>query len=425
MSNPLAARRARLAAALPLGDALLLVGAGEPVPLPEGTDQTYPFRAHAEYFYLTEMECPGGVVAFDPRDGAAEGWVSFVPEVTEAERVWEGRTQPPGEPISALERWLASRSDRPIAVLGEPLRGMHVDAALTSQVREYFQHARRPKDALEIERLKRTAAATAAGYARLRGLIRPGVSERELQIELEAEFFRAGATRTGYGSIVGTGSNAAVLHFEPSARVVEAGDLVLVDAGAEIDRYVIDVTRTFVAGQPSAFQRDLYDIVLSTQKLAIERCIPGVEWRDVHLAAALDLTAGLVAIGVLRGDPHSLVEREAHTLFFPHGLGHMLGLGVRDASGTLPGRIKDARSALQTLRMDLPLQAGYVVTVEPGVYFIPPLLNDPRRRERYHDCVNWDLVAQHLHLGGVRIEDNILVTDHGPENLTAAIPKTL
>ncbi len=425
MSNPLAARRARLAAALPLGDALLLVGAGEPVPLPEGTDQTYPFRAHAEYFYLTEMECPGGVVAFDPRDGAAEGWVSFVPEVTEAERVWEGRTQPPGEPISALERWLASRSDRPIAVLGEPLRGMHVDAALTSQVREYFQHARRPKDALEIERLKRTAAATAAGYARLRGLIRPGVSERELQIELEAEFFRAGATRTGYGSIVGTGSNAAVLHFEPSARVVEAGDLVLVDAGAEIDRYVIDVTRTFVAGQPSAFQRDLYDIVLSTQKLAIERCIPGVEWRDVHLAAALDLTAGLVAIGVLRGDPHSLVEREAHTLFFPHGLGHMLGLGVRDASGTLPGRIKDARSALQTLRMDLPLQAGYVVTVEPGVYFIPPLLNDPRRRERYHDCVNWDLVAQHLHLGGVRIEDNILVTDHGPENLTAAIPKPL
>jgi len=425
MSSHLAARRARLAAALPLGDALLLVGAGEPIPLPEGTDQTYPFRAHAEYFYLTDIECPGGVVVFDPRDGASDGWISFVPEVTEAERVWEGRTQPPGEPIGGLESWLASRRERPVAMLGEPLRGVQADTALTTQVRDYFRHARRPKDTVEIERLKRTAAATAAGYAKLKELIRPGVSERALQIELEAEFFRGGATRTGYGSIVGAGSNAAVLHFEPSARVVKQGDFVLVDAGAEIDRYVIDVTRTFVAGEPSAFQRDLYDVVLSAQKLAIERCVPGVEWRDVHLAAALDLTAGLVAIGVMRGDPASLVEREAHTLFFPHGLGHMLGLGVRDASGTLPGRAKDPRSALRTLRMDLPLESGYVVTVEPGVYFIPPLLNDPQRRERFRDCVNWELVEQHLDLGGVRIEDNILVTDHGPENLTAAIPKTL
>jgi Xaa-Pro aminopeptidase len=103
----------------------------------------------------------------------------------------------------------------------------------------------------------------------------------------------------------------------------------------------------------------------------------------------------------------------------------MVGLGVRDGSGLAPGRVKDARPSLRTLRMDLPLAAGYVVTVEPGLYFIPALLNDPARRARFRDCVNWPLAEQHLTLGGVRIEDNILVTNGAPENLTAAIPKTL
>src|ERR1700748_249667 len=105
MCTFLTERRARVAPALNLGDALLLVGAGEPVPLPEGSDQTYPFRSHAEYFYLAGQECAGGVVAFDPRDGA-DGWVAFVPEVTEGERVWEGRTQPPGAPLAEFSPWL-------------------------------------------------------------------------------------------------------------------------------------------------------------------------------------------------------------------------------------------------------------------------------------------------------------------------------
>ena len=127
----------------------------------------------------------------------------------------------------------------------------------------------------------------------------------------------------------------------------------------------------------------------------------------------------------MRGRPESLVEQDAHTLFVPHGLGHLVGLGVRDGSGQLPGRPKSARPGLATLRLDLPLAPGYVVTVEPGLYFIPALLNDPARRERFRDCVNWPLAEQHLHLGGVRIEDNIAVTTGEPENLTAAIPKTL
>lgn len=425
MTSTLLERRARVAAALHLGDAILLVGAGEPVHLPERSDQTYPFRAHAEYYYLAGLECPGGVVAFDPRDGERDGWVSFVPDVTEGERVWEGREQPPGQPIATLEAWLSIRRGRPIATLGAPLRGVRPDAGQVMRARMLFQHARRPKDAGELALMRRTAVATAAGFARLHAELRPGVTERALQVELETEFFRHGATRPGYGTIVGTGPNSAVLHFAPGPRAAQAGEFVLVDAGAEIDRYMTDVTRTYAVGTPSPFQRDLYQVVLAAEERAIARCVSGAEWRELHLAAAVDLVGGLVGMGVMRGPPESLVEQDAHTLFFPHGLGHMVGLGVRDGSGLLPGRAKSPRPSLATLRMDLPLAPGYVVTVEPGLYFIPALLNDPARRERYRDCVNWTLAEQHLHLGGVRIEDNIVVTAGVPENLTAAIPKSL
>lgn len=414
----------RVAAALELGDGVLLVGAGEPIPLPEGTDQTYPFRSHAEYYYLAGEECSGGVIAFDPRDGP-DAWISFVPDVTEGERVWEGRQPVPGNSIATLEPWLTQRRGRPVVMLGAPLRGVRPDEGLTLRTRERFTHARRPKDAGELALLRRGASATAAGFAALQAALRPGVSERALQIELEAGFFRGGASRTGYGTIVGTGPNSAVLHFEPGPRLAAEGDFVLVDAGAEIERYVTDVTRTYVVGKPTPFQRDLYDVVLAAEVRGIERCVAGAEWTALHLMTAVDLTAGLVSLGILRGKAESLIEQEAHTLFFPHGLGHMVGLGVRDASGLLPGRVKDARPTLRTLRMDLPLAPGYVVTIEPGLYFIPALLNDATRRSRFKDVVNWDLVDQHLSLGGVRIEDNILVTEDAPVNLTVEIPKQL
>jgi len=425
MFTSLADRRARLAAALPLHDGLLVLGAGTPVPLPENTDQTYPFRAHSEFFYVAGVECPGAIAAFDPRDGPRAGWRLFVPEVTEDERVWEAREQVDGEPLAALAAWLTARRARPLALLGAPLPGARGDDALTAKVREAFTHARRPKDGPEVATLRRGAAAAAAGYARAAALIAPGATERAIQIELEAEFCRHGAQRPGYGTIVGTGPHAAVFHFEPGDRAARDGEFVLIDAGPEVDRYVIDVTRTYVAGRPSAFQRDLYQVVLAAQVRAVNRCTAGAEWRDVHLQCAVELTAGLVALGLMRGDPAALVEREAHFLFFPHGIGHMVGLGVRDASGMLPGRAKDPRPCLANLRMDLPLAPGYFVTVEPGLYFIPAILNDPRRREKFRDCVAWEKVEPYLGLGGVRIEDNVLVTAGAPEVLTAAIPKSL
>ena len=423
MDNPFIERRNRVATALGLKNELLLIGAGQPIALPENTDQTYPFRAHSEYFYLTGNNSPGGVLAFDPKDGAG-GWISFVPEITDAERTWEGRVQPEGTPIGVFESWLTNRRGRPVVLLGEPIRGVTADPGLIGSAREKFRHARRAKDAVEIDTLHRAARATAAGFAALREAIRPGVTERQLQIELEAGFFRGGADRTGYETIIGAGSNSAILHFLPSSRITATGDLLLVDAGAEVDRYVIDVTRTYlVGGSPDPFQRDLYQIVLAAEEAGIAGCTLGAEWKELHLRISIQITEGLIQLGLFRGTAESLVEQGAHQLFFPHGLGHLVGLGVRDASGLLPGRQRDERPIFSNLRMDLPLEENYVTTVEPGIYFIPVILNSPANRERYHDCVNWELAERHFNLGGIRIEDNVLVTADGPAVLTSEVPK--
>lgn len=422
MTIDYAARRSRIAPALGLTDEILLAGAGVPLPKPEISDAMLPFIAHQEYYYLTgHAEAHGGVIAYDAK---TREWTSFVPEVTEMERVWDGAEQLPGEFVGRLPAWLAARRGRRIAVLGAPIPGVEADEALTLRVRDSLRHARRPKEAGELELMRRAAIATAEGYAAVQPFLAPGVSERRMQVELEAGFFRGGGDKTGYDTIIGVAAQAAVFHGSPStARVAKEGDFVLIDAGAQLERYVIDVTRTYVVGgQPSAFQRDLYQAVKNAHARACAKCVNGAEWKDIHFGAATDMLGSLVDMGVMKGNPASLVEQDAHMLFYPHGVGHMVGLGVRDGSGLEPGRSKDPRPCLRSLRMDLILRPGYTVTIEPGLYLIPALINDPVRREKYRDCVNWALVEQHLHLGGVRIEDNLLVTEGAPINLTAAIP---
>lgn len=418
------ARRERIARALNLGDEVLLFGAGYPIPKPEISDALLPFNAHQEYYYLTgHNDAVGGILAYD---AVRREWTSFVPEVTEMDRVWEGRDQLPGESLAKFSSWLETRRNRKIVVLGAPIPGISSDEARTDEVRDRYRHARRAKEPAEIDLLRRGAAITAAGYAAIQPLLKPGVSERTLQVELEAEYFRHGAQTTGYDTIVGIGLQSAVFHGSPSTeRVAREGDFILIDSGAQLDRYVTDVTRTYVAGQADPFRRDLHQVVLDAQIAACAQCRPGVEWKDLHFSTAVRLMEGLVGMGVARGKAESLVEQDIHAFFYPHGLGHMVGLGVRDASGLEPGRNRDPRPSLKSLRMDLILREGYVVTVEPGLYFIPAILGDYGRRSRFPDVINWDLVDRHRGMGGVRIEDNILVTADGPVNLTAAIPKAL
>jgi Xaa-Pro aminopeptidase len=416
----LARRRHAVAEAWNLSDEIVLIGAGERVPVPGRRDRMYPFRAHSEYLYLTDRERPGGMLAFD----AYDGWFDFVTPVTRDERLWEGARDDvqDGRPASELEGWRAERRGRPLACLGAPVAGVAGDETLATELRYALNHVRRQKDELELARMGVAERATGAGFAAIRPLLVPGKTERQVQIELEAEFFRNGADSLAFDTIIGGGPNAAVLHFPPSQRPFADGELILIDAGGEYRGYASDITRTYpVSGELTPEQAALYAVVRRAGLAAIASCTPGTEWRDVHRTAALIIAEGLVDFGLLRGEPESLVEQGAQAIFFPHGIGHMVGLGIRDAGEVLKGR-PQREDEFPRLRMDLPLLPGHVVTVEPGIYFVPALLNDPEFRQRHHDAVDWDQAERMLDFGGIRIEDDVLITDDGPDVLTADVP---
>jgi Xaa-Pro aminopeptidase len=420
VATQLERRRQAAAEAWNLGDEVVLVGGGERIPIPGRGDTTYPFRAHSEYFYLTDRERPGGVLAFDPKDG----WVDFVAPVTRDERLWEGGVSDEGGTvaISELPRWLDERRGRRTACLGTPVPAA-ADDELAEDLRFALNELRRPKDALELERIRAAERATSAGFAAIVPLLEAGRTERELQIELEAELFRGGADALAFDTIVGGGPNAAVLHFAPTARPVEDGELVLIDAGGEVRGYASDITRTYaVGGRFSPEQAELHAIVRAANVAATDRCVVGSEWRDVHRAAALVIAEGLAGLGLLHGDAETLVDRGAQSVFFPHGIGHMVGLGIRDAGGVVRGR-KPVPDEFPRLRVDLPLRSGYVMTVEPGIYFVPALLHDREFRERHRDAVDWERAEAIAPLGGIRIEDDVLVTTDGPDVLTADVPQ--
>jgi Xaa-Pro aminopeptidase len=417
-------RRRAAAERWSLGDEVVLIGAGTPIAIPGRADRTYPFRAHAEYFYLTDRERPGGVLAYDPD----AGWVDFVVPVTQRELLWEAAEAaeagaPDGTvPTSQLASWLEERNGRRVACLGAHVAGVVSETALEVDLRYELNHVRRQKDALELDRMREAERATSAGFAAILPLLERGRTERELQVELEAAFFRNGGDFLAYDSVVAGGPNSAVLHFAPTTRPLGEGELVLIDAGAEHRGYASDITRTYpVSGRFDAEQDQLHSIVRAAGDAATRSCTAGTEWKEVHRIAATRVAEGLVDFGLLRGQPDMLVERGTVALFFPHGVGHMVGLGVRDAGEILRGR-RGREPGFPPLRVDLPLLPGHVVTVEPGIYFVPALLRDPESRARHRDAVDWDRADRMSTFGGIRIEDNVLVTEDGFEILTADVP---
>jgi Xaa-Pro aminopeptidase len=231
-----------------------------------------------------------------------------------------------------------------------------------------------------------------------------------------------------YPSIVTV--HGEVLHNEQYHHPLQAGDLLLADVGAETAMgWASDVTRTWpVIGKFSATQRDLYDVVLAAHDACIDKIRPGVEYRDIHLLAAAVIAQGLVDLGILRGQASDLVEMDAHALFFPHGIGHLLGLDVHDMedfgdlAGYEEGRVRSDRFGLGFLRLNRPLQPGMLVTIEPGFYQVPAILNQPSLRSKYQQLVDWERLAQFADVRGIRIEDDVLVTEEGSEVLTAALP---
>lgn len=338
----LIARRAALEAdwcgsAGDLQEGLVLVPSGLVLSV-EGSDQHYGFRVHDEHLYLSGCRAPAQVLVFDP---AEKGWTLFVYRPSQEDLVWLGK--PPGlevqaatsglesvRPLDELGGWIEARAGRPVALLGNPdllerpagygLHPEHVallalDGELTERLERCVTASRRAKDEVELAYLRAAAAATWSGHLVAMGEARAGMSERALQVEIDCAFQRAGAQGPAYGTIAASGPNAAVLHGVPGARRLGQGELVLVDAGAEVWGYDCDVTRTWpVSARFDGAQRALYDLLLELQQAAINRVRVGVEYREIHVQAARDVARGLVDFGLLRGDPDGLVEQDAHAL---------------------------------------------------------------------------------------------------------------
>ncbi|MBX3112589.1 MAG: M24 family metallopeptidase [Fimbriimonadaceae bacterium] len=411
------ARQAKAAAAWNLTDEIVVVGAGDPQGRPGYHDQCYPYVPHTEYRWLTDCRREGGIVAYDPKTG----WAHFEPPVSEAECVWGPGPAPVGRPVAEFGPWLEERAGRPLAALGcyaDP----HADPKLSETLSRILHHVRRPKDAGEVALMRRAAAATLAGYEAIRRAVRPGVTERDIQIEFEYAIAKAGADGPGYASIVGAGPDSAVFHLTPGARALQEGDFLLVDAGAEVEGYVVDVTRTFACGGLTDEKAKLQAAVVAAEKAGVAACTAGREWHDVHALCARRMAEALVDLKVLRVSPDEAVAGGVMSLFFPHGVGHTVGLGVRDAMAQPPGLDRDRTVAGVRVRIDMPLEVGYAVTVEPGCYFNPALLTSEERRAKWADQVDFDRATAWLGHGGCRCEDTVVVTDAAPLNLTEAIP---
>lgn len=448
-----ASRRRRLLATLE-GPVLLAAGA----PLSRNYPaNTWPFRADSNFLYLFDSPEPDSAALLDPADGSV---TLFLPARTVEDALWSGVQEPfeqvkAGQkvdavlPLDALEVEVKARA-----------KGRRVDslaisdprwtarlAAITGQALAFDAPAkigaptlvdalsalRLKKDQRELAEMAETARVTCEAHVAAMRHSRAGIAEEELAGIVEGTFARAGCT-VAYQTILSV--RGEVLHNHSHHGVLQDGDIVLLDAGAEAPSgYCTDVTRCWPVGTFSPEGRDVYDLVLASEEAAIAAVKPGVRYRDVHLLACRVLAQGLCDLGLLSGSVDGLVESGAHAVFFPHGVGHQLGLDVHDLEAfgdrvLYPrGRTRSDQFGTAYLRMDMDLEPGMTFTIEPGLYFVPAILHSDALRARFAGQVRFDRAEAYLRLnggrgfGGVRIEDNVLCTASGSQVLTQAIPK--
>jgi Xaa-Pro aminopeptidase len=394
-------------------------------------DVFHSFRPDSDFYYLTGFEEPEAVLAAVPLSPGRHRAVLFVRPRDPERELWDGarlgprgavrrlgcdEAHPIAELYPRLEEALRKTSrlfytlgldeamDRALRIVFERIahanyRGNPAAHPAIEDPRPTIASARLLKDRPEIEALSRAAAIAAEGHRRAIASARPGMMEYELQAELEATFRRLGSPSNGYPSIVASGTNACVLHYVSNSRRMRAGDLVLVDAGAEAQYYTADITRTFpVGGVFSKPQASVYRVVLRAQKAAIRAVRPGRPWNAPHRAAVRSIVAGLRSLGILKGRTRELVAKETYRRWFMHGTSHWLGMDVHDAGG-----YQDADGKPRRLR------PGMVLTIEPGLYFSA---RDRRVPKKFRGI-------------GIRIEDDVLVTPRGSRVLTSAAPKEI
>lgn len=390
-------------------------------------DSHYPYRFDSYFYYLTGFDEPEAVLVLVA--GPTPRSILFCRDKDMEREIWDGFRHGPAGALESfgvdeaysideldqrIGEYLANQPQMLFALGADPAwdqrlggwlkhlasqgrSGIAAPAAIVD-VRRLLDEMRLVKSPHELEIMRKAAEITVDAHKRAMRATRPGMMEYEVEAEILHEFYSRGSRAPAYTSIVAGGGNACVLHYISNQAQLRAGDLLLIDAGCELEGYAADITRTFpVNGKFSAVQKDVYELVLAAQVAAIAAVRPGQHWNAPHEAALNVLAQGLIDFGLCRGSLDGVLESGDYRRFYMHRTGHWLGLDVHDA-----GEYKQADGVWRLL------QPGMVLTVEPGCYIRPA-----------------DSVPEHFWNIGIRIEDNAVVTVDGNEITTAAAPRTV
>ncbi|MGI9106606.1 MAG: Xaa-Pro aminopeptidase [Pyrinomonadaceae bacterium] len=391
-------------------------------------DTDYRYRQDSDFHYLTGFNEPEAVAVVAPSNKEHKFMLFVRPRDPERE-IWDGRRSgvegamreygaEAAHTFQELRERLAELLNGPTNLYYRLGANAELDEMIVREIRNLRANPRKGthapdriiepgtllhemrliKSDEEIAIMQRAADITAEAHVEAMKAARPGMREYELEALIEHIFRRHGAAAPAYTSIVGAGANATILHYINNDGTLGDGDLVLVDAGAELEGYASDITRTFpVNGRFNDAQRDLYELVLTAQVACVEMARPGVTMDELKQHSIEILTEGMVRLGLLEGEPAKLIEEKKYMQFYMHGLGHYLGLDVHDVGPYYARDTKNPR----------PLDPGTVITVEPGIYIAADTANVP---EKYRGI-------------GIRIEDDVLITPEGNRVLTSAVPK--
>ncbi|KAF2805474.1 putative Xaa-Pro aminopeptidase [Mytilinidion resinicola] len=404
---------------------------GQKTRMIEDNDEPVPFRQRRYFFYLTGCNLPDCYFTYDVK---TEKSTLFIPPVDPDEVIWSGLPMSPEEALKSYEVDAVLPSSELNAHLASPSTSKSTIYAISNQVSEdvtflsydtkdfellkpAIEYARVTKTPYEIALIRHANSISTTAHIAVMRAVAHVSNEQELEAIFLKNCVERGAKEQAYHSIVASGTSAATLHYVKNDQPLDNTLNLLLDAGCEWDCYASDITRTFPrTGTFSPESLAIYNIVLSMQKQCTEALKAGVLWDDIHLLAHKILIGGLLELGILRGSANDILKARTSVAFLPHGLGHYLGMDTHDTGGNPNYADKDPLFRYLRVRGTLP--AGSVITVEPGCYFCRFIIEPYLKDEKHSKYIDGSVLKRYWSVGGVRIEDNILITESGYENLT-------
>lgn len=400
------------------------------------TDYEFPFRQESNFWYLTGVNEPDCHLIMDL---GKQEYHLFVPNRDAQYAVWHGR-------VKSKEQYQEEYNPDHLHYEGKlpqvlkdlnPEKIYCIDEEQAEFIEQFerkipidldaledaITHCRVFKTDWELDQIREAARVNNIAHKAVLEALEPGKYEHEMKAVFDYHQIKNGLLQDAYNGIFASGATSAILHYVENNREIKDGDLFLIDAGYESNGYASDFTRTYPAnGEFTPLQGEIYEIVLEAQKQVIGSCKPDVKMEDLHILAARVMMQGLKDADIVEGSIDDLMNEDIFALFFPHGLGHFLGLDTHDVGGYPKGVDRIERPGIKYLRMRRTLQPGMVLTIEPGLYFVPALLKPALEDDKASNFLNASKLKNMMDFGGIRIEDNIIVTENGCENLTT-VPK--